>query len=504
MLKKIISLLLLLTMMAGVLACAKRDENGSVTGTGETDAGTQPEQTDDGRLDDLPELNYQGASFRILYPQDDIGEFFIESEPSEVVDEAVYRVNMKVRDRLGIEYEVTAVPGIDAVADRATYDNLVKGSYHSGEDAWDVVGEMIFGMPAMVREGVFSDMSKNEYLDFSKEYWNQTIVADASIDNKVYFAAGDASLSLLKKTICLLCNNELARQNNLPDLQQMAIDGQWTAEKLREYAINAYSGPNPSKPDVMSDTFGLGFQNFNHIDALVPASGISILTKNEDGGFTFTYGSSRAVDAVAFWCSLFNDNPGFITNDGPSALEGLGQDAMSAVISSAFADGRMLFVTAEFENITDIYTESVGDFTILPYPKWVEEEDYATFARNTYVSFGIMRTSPNFTMAGAVLECIASESHYTIFPAYYESALKIKYSDATPETKQVLDIIRASVKMDMGFIFSVTLGTTLLWDYAIDRNNPAWATTIASYEWSAQSAIAQYTYEVQKLEGNDG
>ncbi len=307
---------------------------------------------------------------------------------------------------------------------RNSYESMIQNTYASNDDLWDITAVMTYHMPNVVSSGALIDLRSTEYLDFEKPYWLSALIEDSTINDRIYFAAGDASLSLLKNTICLLYNKELALQNGISDIQNTVLDGNWTADLFRQYSTAAYCGVNPTSPDVTTDTFGFGVQNYNHLSAFGAAFGLRILTRNDDGEYNFTYANDRAVDAVQFLCNLFHNNPGFITTDN--------FNDHATEIYNSFMEGRMLFISTTFDNLTNIYAEISGDYGIIPYPKWSEDEEYSTFARNTYMSFGIMRTTPSSSMASAVLECIASESYKEITPAFFETAMKVRYSDAIP------------------------------------------------------------------------
>ena len=60
----------------------------------------------------------------------------------------------------------------------------------------------------------------------------------------------------------------------------------------------------------------------------------------------------------------------------------------------------------------------------------------------------------------ALLEALSAESYRTVTPAYFETALKGKYSRDS-ETGHMLDIIVSGVYLDLTYIYGQNLGTPI-------------------------------------------
>lgn len=87
------------------------------------------------------------------------------------------------------------------------------------------------------------------------------------------------------------------------------------------------------------------------------------------------------------------------------------------------------------------------DFGIIPYPKYDENQsEYHSRARYYFPSV-VPATCQDTDFVGYMLETLNYESYKTVIPAYYETALKTKYSrDA--ESSGKLDLIFASRRID--------------------------------------------------------
>lgn len=441
-------------------------------------------------VDSLPTLNYNGRDFRVLYPTEYIEEFFYEEESSDLVEEAVHKSNLSVAERLNLNWQVTNVAGVDFSA-RDPFANTVLGAYATNDDLWDVVGISISCVTPVLTGGAFIDLLSTPYLDFAKPWWLSDLTENATINGRLYLAAGDAGTSLLKNTNCLLYNMLYANDLQIPDLQQTVLDGKWTKELWQQYVRQAFSAVDEANPNLESDSFGFATRNDNHLEVFKAAFHYPMLSRNNDGTFTFIYDTRRASDSCEWLCSFANNQPG-------TYLARTADDVTK--VENAFRARRMLFVSAVFADPVDTFNDIAEDFGILPYPKWAEDEEYATLPRGIYVSFGIMRTAPDSEFASAALEAVASQNYRAVTPIYFEDALKIKYTDATPETKAIFDLIRSSTTFDFGYTFSANFGLDAAIRETVYNNLPYWTSLVSSTRTSFMNKLSDFLEQISALE----
>lgn len=99
------------------------------------------------------------------------------------------------------------------------------------------------------------------------------------------------------------------------------------------------------------------------------------------------------------------------------------------------------------------------DYGIIPYPKYDEAQaGYYTFQHDQIGVFAIPSTSVRGETASAVLEAMSSESSVSLVPAYYDIALKGKYSRDS-DSAEMIDIIHNGHKLDAAWIYCTTIGT---------------------------------------------
>ena len=91
--------------------------------------------------------------------------------------------------------------------------------------------------------------------------------------------------------------------------------------------------------------------------------------------------------------------------------------------------------------------------------------------------------------AAAVIEALAYESWNSVTPAYFETALKVKYARDN-DSAQMFDIIREGVSFDFGYIYTLPLsGISDKFKDAICQEKP-WSSAIASIQASTEEQLA--------------
>ncbi len=496
--KKLLLLLLVVCMTFSVIACAGRG-SGSGENTKAPSGGTSgSDETDDGWADSLPaDLNFDAAEIRIVYPEVRVEDIFVEEAGGDVVDSAVQRAQITVEDRLNVTYNVTALP-----SERDAYSQAILQTYLTNQDIYDIVGDMIAYAAGIVTSGPYADLKSIPYLDFSKPYWNQSMVKGFDVDGHLYFCSGDAGVSFLRYITCMMCDYKVAANNqiDIEELQQLVIDGKWTAERMKEYATGIFNGADPTNVNRETDTVGLMVPERDHATPLAAGMGLYMFAQNSDGELEVTYGNAHAVDVIQWLVHLFNDNVDFVGTFTVATTDSLTVDR------GLIAQERALFATLMLNETSTYYEEIAADYTVLPMPKWSEEDEYSTFSRAIHITNAIMRTCSETELAGAVLECMASVGYTQVTPAFFEESMKVKYSDAIPASRQIFDIIRDSVTFDWGFycMFGFANSSQLYVYTPINDNNLGWASLVKARESNWSRSLDMYLDKLKNLESDVG
>lgn len=487
--KLLLGLLLLI-----LISCSGSNEPAD-TPNGETSKIESVDEADNETLfepDDLPgDLDFNGKTITILYREEEVKEFHMTEQTGDIVEDAVYLSNKNVEERLNVNIEVLQKLG-NASSDRTNFVNFVTNSVMSGDDSFQIVAALTYNTPAFIQNNLLINLQEVPYLNFDKPWWVQALVEFGTIGDQLFLASGDASLSLIKKTFCLYFNQNLLNSLKLDTPYQMVYDNSWTFDNFSAMTKSVYTDLNGDGLEDDQDIYGFSTYDRNHMNLFIGAFDLQVTDKDDEGYPIIVFGNEKVASAVELLCDFFSNNNGITFNsvsDSGTALQN------HESVRNMFTGGRLLFVSAEFNN-AELYRDMSDTYGVLPLPKWDDKQDgYYTVARNIYSSFGIPKTCGDIDMSGAVLEAIASENYRTLSPVYFETALKVKYSNDTEDAK-MYDIIKNGLKFNFGYTYHLIVNMTDFFVNSIHNNNSNWVSTYETNEKSSIAAVDKFIQQV--------
>jgi len=164
-----------------------------------------------------------------------------------------------------------------------------------------------------------------------------------------------------------------------------------------------------------------------------------------------------------------------------------------------FNAGKLVFAPLRFYTAYNVLREMEDAYTILPWPKWDENQDkYYTSADDKFTSFGLPLTSyGNLDFVSIMYEVMCAETYKTVYPEYYDTALKGKYS-AEAETAEMVDLIMEGRDFDFAFQFSGGVFKDI--PYFVRRKIESYTTNIASdYKKVEKSVKKSIEKEINEL-----
>jgi len=495
--KKFICLLLILNIMVIplFLSCSKpaSQEDEISDANTKTDEGIDenPELLRENTPDSLPDdLDFGGAEFRILHRNGDNGlygdgdvfevEVFAEAENGDIINDAIYKRNKLVEERLNIK--ITPIGIIDASWNKA-YDffKYIQRSVSAGDDEFDVVLGYAALMPQYAMQGLFFDVNSFPHIDYDKTWWSQNFMDEMSIGGKCYLLEGDYALSLLARAMCVYYNKDYAKDLGIENLYQTVLNGDWTIDKIGEISKSAYIDLNGNGIKDDGDRFGTTITIGTYIDNLWFAFDQPVTIMDSDGFPVLAANTAKMAEMVSkTYDFLYN-------NEGVNALvENLEFELASL---NNFSAGNTLFWTNTlYKNVMLRATET--DYGILPYPKWDKaQERYMTGAQDNFSIIAIPVTCSNKELVGASLEALAAESYRSVTPAYYEIALKTKYL-RDDESAMMLDIIRDGLSFNFGAYHTDSIGDLRLqYRFLMGNKQSDWVSTYEKKENQYQKGL---------------
>ena len=154
-----------------------------------------------------------------------------------------------------------------------------------------------------------------------------------------------------------------------------------------------------------------------------------------------------------------------------------------------FSNGQALFCNASFDALFGgIFRASNVEYGVIPYPKYDEsQERYYTRVEGGF-PYVVPVTVNDTEFVGAMLEALACESHNTVLPAYYEVALKTKYTrDDT--SARILDMIMEGRIYDFGDTFLTGCVRDGFVSQTFSSGQPMTASKIESNTATVEAAI---------------
>lgn len=431
-----ISLLLLLALSASLFACgSEQDKDLDSTKYENTTTETETPEIST----DIPkDLNFGGAECRIFCF--DSGSFntqlLAESENGEVLNDAIYRRNIKVEDTLGVK-----LVEVRETEWNTAYETARK-ILATGEDEYEIMFNADRNALTFAQEGYIEPIENLPYVDLSREYWSQSLNDDISIGGKLYFSYGDFNLTGYEATNVLLVNKKIVDDYDLDDPYESVLDGSWTLDLFASNMKKVASDLNGDNVYDDKDMYGITSHPKQVLPCFWIASGLKTIEKDSDDYPTYALPGNEkfATFYDKIMTIMYSDNVYYnsssMTNYANNTLFINGQSLYNIV--------RVTFMT--------YYRDMDYDFGIIPYPKYDEEqEEYYSRFEGGAVSY-VPIVSTHKDMAGAVMELMACESMKSVIPIYYETVLKNKYA-RDEKSIEMLDIIYSNRICDFGDTF---------------------------------------------------
>ncbi|MBQ7982374.1 MAG: hypothetical protein IJ302_02305 [Clostridia bacterium] len=384
--------------------------------------------------DDLGEMDFGGAQFRIRTIENINVHSYVDVQESsaDVYDQALFTRNRAVEERFNIVISETI-----AEDNASLFKNLVL----AGDDAFEMGTLRCTDALTFWEDNLIYDISVLPHLDLTKPYWAQKLNESISIGGNQYTVIGDYDINVLDLTFALLFNKQMITDYDFTSPYTMVTDGSWTMDNMLAMMTEVIADINGDGDMTEADRWGyLGDPRMVLPGFWIGAGEMSILKDENDCPY-INMNSERFVEVFN---RIFE-----ITWDAETRYETQVIDAdVPSEHVTIFSENRALFMDVSLFHLQALRNMET-DFGIIPYPKYDEaQQEY--YSRVSYYWANVVpTTNVNLDMTGAVLEALNSMSSSTVVPAYYEIALKTKYS-RDEESAAMLDLIFDNRVVDIG------------------------------------------------------
>ena len=469
---KITAVLAALLIMSVILsACASTDNANTTKGNDENPINTNSDIAENQNLnnlnDDLEPADYGGAKFRILYRNGcargnwaayDVHKIEIatEEENGDVINDALYKRNKNVEERfnvniVGLPYPANAGAGADENAVSA----YAKKSILGNADEFDIVVGRSNNIAPIVAEGLFIDWNSIPNINTSKPYWISDAMDAFTVNGRTYIAMNDIIFpGVVGEAAFIVFNKNLLANFGLENPYAMVEENRWTIDILDSIVKGCYVDVNGDGARDVGDLYGFTSDSWGSAYAWMWAGGAHVTAKGPDGlpyYDLYTERNSNLLDKVH---NLFYNNVGSAIRSNKDTIK-FGSEG-SADQAYLFSLGNALFMLDRVGVLcTQEYRNAPFEFGIVPIPKYDgKQEKYLTMINEHASVLTVPKFNGNLDMTGKIVEALACESHKTLVPAYYEVALKTKYS-RDEESVRMLDLIFEGVVYDFGLLYAI-------------------------------------------------
>ncbi len=452
--KKVILFILISIILLSTFVACTSEKGGAESNSSAPQSSSASSTKKIGNLD--PNINLNEKEINIVsrnHPWN-IDEVKVESQNADPINDAIYFRTKNVETTLNITIKNTLIPS--TINDDQVVINEIKKT--QGPDCpYHLAANTAYTSFANTSKGYFRNVLDAAHIDLTQDYWATKFNPEASMGNQQYFVTGAISLSLRRFIFVTFFNKTMATEFNLEDLYKVVNDGRWTIDYQADIISNMWIEKDGITGKTAGDNYGFLSDDGIFVDPYVSACDLQILVKDSDDYFVLDPEKEKADKMMSKINRLY-------WKSGASYIFARQSDY------SQFDKIREKFISNEATMITDrlIAAESEefknmeAPYGILPIPKLDEaQQEYYSLAHDGFTVFGMINSEITDEMIddlGAVLECMAIESQKLVAPAYYEIALKGKYSK-DPESWEMLDMIVSNLKINGGLLYT-SLGIT--------------------------------------------
>ncbi len=478
--KRIISLVILSSLILSQFACGTQSDVQNDTTTSDSSADTTT-AVETEVTDDLPDKKFGGKTFTTLTYSNLEADYIADEANGDVINDAVYKRNQTVMERFDVELKTVSA------GEYSKLNPLLTSSVMAGDDEYQLVAHHVVDFGNLATNDILVNWYDVPYIDFSKPWWSPSTVEDMTYNGVTVLAVGDYSLSSLWNTYCYFYDKKAAEDYHFEDLYEVVNEGRWTIDYITTLCKDIYQDLNGDGQRDGEDYYGLTSTLASPIDTYLWACGNKVFTKTDDGKFEYTYNNERTVEIVEKLYKMCYETDG-ITVDRPQYKSADNYKHYYALYS--FNDNLTAMIPGVLNFAVQFFRDRSTEYGILPYPKLDEAQDrYYTMVGGSHAALGIPKTVSDLEFVGIITEALNAESHKIVFPAYYEIALKVKYS-YDDESVKMLDMIVDSRVFDFGFIYDSWKGASFLLETLIGGKSSDFA---SFYAKRGESVEAHYS-----------
>lgn len=490
---RIISILLLAAMSISFAACAEAADKDENPAESDVIAETDEAETEDPVKPDLPDMDFEGATFSIAsrddsfhsYPQH-TRDLYAENMTGDIINDEVYARNQRISDRYNISFYLYTE---NEVTNELTTITAVEKSVVAGTYDFDLLcAHMIYGAASVIK-GYYLNWNSIPYIDSTAPYWCQGAVEGYSVGDRLLLSLSDMCVSSNDCTHCFLFNKELANEYNIENCYDLVKNNEWTFPKFRELISNVTTDLDGNGKFTSADRYGYAIGGTSGLLNYLWAGGSQVCSKDESNYPFLDMMSERTVAVYDFIYEVYNSDDSFVPDTG----------WQNEANTNFFAENKALFMSEQVGMINNLRNMD-KDFGILPYPKFDEvQENYAHYVDGHATLMTVPMTVESPERTGIIIEALSYDSYKNLRPIYYDTVTTTKYT-RDEESGEMLNIIYNTRVFDFAYVYD-DWKLSFAFSNMLTSNNSNFASFYAKNEKSEIRRIDKVIKVYEDLEG---
>ena len=484
--KRKISALLTISLLAAMTACGSTDAEIESTTKAQDDTTTEAQAVAEYTK---PDVNYSGktftiASFRFDMPYVIANYTMIshDEETGDALNDAIVNMTRKVEDDLGIKLELYEMTNDD----RNSIDKLNR-MITAGDDEVQAALPLTTALTKLLgNPSLLTDLESIPTLDLTHSWWDSKSTEEYTIGGKCYAAIGDACFFMKCAPIVDFFNKQLISEYKLDDPYKLVSEGKWTVDKLMEMSRVAAADLNGNqKVDPEEDRFGFVCEG-SSLRYMLDGAGVDY-SRGKDDKIEITFYSDRTAGMIEKLVPFIRDKEvTMFAND----YSGTYSSPFTELMQPAFMNNRALFYSNQLLQALD-FRAMDADFGILPLPKADEEQEEYYNTTNTWWRDNLVvpATNTDLEMTGHVLDAMGYYSQQLVTPAFIDTTIHGK-SIRDTESGEMVRLIYDTQAYDIAMLFDWGKVYTLV-DTMLTNSTTNLASEYASIKDSITSAMEQ-------------
>ncbi|NLE14167.1 MAG: extracellular solute-binding protein [Clostridiales bacterium] len=473
------ALCLLLAALTVITAagCSGGGGSAKVTAAAVSEAETEAEITTTGETPDIPDADFEGAGFNILYPQWALYNhyYFAEEADGDAVNDALFERMTKIEEQLNIDVTTELTDNAGKILP------AVQRTVLSGDDVYNLtLTHCATSLVSYVSERLVLNWNDIPHIDMEKSWWNQYIRDSMEISGILPF---NANSFILPDVNSIFFNYELLEAFSLEKPYDLVLEGRWTWDVLTEMAEQVSADINGDGVFDENDRYGFMFENDWQPGSFPTAAGQFCIRTDKEGVPYFALDETIMTGLCDKLAKLMHGGNAAFTWPYSQATDP--NAGGSPPVS--FNEGRALFYYVPL-SLAARFRENEADFGIIPVPKYDEaQNEYYTLNWSGFMC--VPASAKNQDLAGMTVELLGYYNQQIFMPVFYDILLGQKVS-RDEDSIAMLDIIFDHAVYDLG----INLGVDF---YCIIRNvvtssKPTYASYIESKMNVLQNHIDKY------------